>query len=128
MSFFDYVTLSLGWSINNGLWNIISMSGIFILPYIFKMISIIIDVRDKGALKGEHADIIVTRLEQYIYISIVVIFFVCYPSISLDIRVLHYEHNGYSAVIDSGKITQQKSNCSYSEISPDSSSFKKHNI
>lgn len=128
MSFFDYVTLSLGWSINNGLWNIISMSGIFILPYIFKMISIIIDVRDKGALKGEHANIIVTRLEQYIYISIVVIFFVCYPSISLDIRVLHYEHNGYSAVIDSGKIVQQKSNCSYSEISPDSSSFKKHNI
>lgn len=128
MSFFDYVTLSLGWLINNGLWNIISNSGIFILPFIFKMISILIDIREEDGLKGKHANVIITRLETYTYVSMVVIFFACYPSISLDIRVLHYEHNGYSAVIDKGKIIQQEMKCSYAEISPASSSFKKNNI
>ncbi|MWP61588.1 conjugal transfer protein TraG N-terminal domain-containing protein [Gilliamella sp. Pas-s25] len=128
MSFFDYVTLSLAWLINNGIWNIISTSGIFILPFIFKMFSILINVREDGELKGKHANVIVTRLETYVYISMVVIFFACYPSIPLDIRVLHYEHNGYSAVIDKGKITRQKMECSYAEISPESSSFKKNNI
>ncbi|MCX8578694.1 conjugal transfer protein TraG N-terminal domain-containing protein [Gilliamella sp. B2776] len=128
MSFFDYVTLSLAWLINNGIWNIISTSGIFILPFIFKMLSILMKIREDGELKGKHANVIVTRLETYVYISMVVIFFACYPSIPLDIRVLHYEHSGYSAVIDEGKITQQKMNCSYAEISPENSSFKHNNI
>ena len=129
MSFFDYVTLSLGWLINNGIWNIISTSGLFILPFIFKIFSIFLDIRDAGEeLKGKHANVIVTRLETYIYISMVVIFFACYPSISLDIRVLHYEHSGYSAVIDKGHVTKQNMNCTYSEISPASSSFAKNNV
>ncbi|NUF49576.1 conjugal transfer protein TraG N-terminal domain-containing protein [Gilliamella sp. ESL0250] len=128
MSFFDYVTLSLAWLVNNGIWSIISSSGLFIVPFIFKMFSITINVMEDGELKGKHANFILTRLETYIYISMVVIFFACYPSIPLDIRVLHYEHSGFSAVIDEGKITRQKMECSYAEISPESSSFKKNSI
>ena len=128
MSFFDYVTLSLAWLVNNGIWNIISSSGLFIAPFIFKMCSTTINVMEDGELKGNHANVILTRLETYIYISMVVIFFACYPSIPLDIRVLHYEHNGFSAAIDNGKITRQKMECSYAEISPESSSFKKNSI
>ncbi|MCO6550702.1 conjugal transfer protein TraG N-terminal domain-containing protein [Gilliamella sp.] len=128
MSFFDYVTLSLAWLVNNGIWSIISSSGLFIVPFIFKMLSITINVMEDGELKGKHANVILTRLETYIYISMVVIFFACYPSIPLDIRVLHYEHSGFSAAIDNGKITRQKMECSYAEISPESSSFKKNSI
>jgi hypothetical protein len=128
MSFFDYVTLSLAWLVNNGIWSIISSSGLFIVPFIFKMFSIVIEVREDDELKGKHASVIITRLESYIYISMVVIFFACYPSIPLDVRVLHYEHNGFSAAIDNGKITRQKMECSYAEISPESSSFKKNSI
>jgi len=72
MSFFDYVTLSLGWLINNGLWNIIATSGIFILPFIFKLVAIFLKVREQGAFEGNHAPMIVSRLEDYIYISMVV--------------------------------------------------------
>lgn len=118
MSFFDYVTLSLGWLINNGLWNVIATSGIFILPFIFKIVAIFIKVREQGAFEGNHAPMIISRLEDYIYISMVVIFFACYPALPLDIRVLHYEQGEYSSTIDNRKIVKQRSNCSYSEISP----------
>lgn len=121
MSFFDYVTLSLGWLINNGLWNVIATSGIFILPFIFKIVSIFLKVREQGAFEGNHAPMILSRLEDYIYVSMVVIFFACYPSLPLDVRVLHYESDGYTSMISDGKIVKQASSCSYAEISPSDS-------
>jgi len=128
MSFFDYVTLSLGWLINNGLWNIIATSGIFILPFIFKLVAIFLKVREQGAFEGNHAPMIVSRLEDYIYISMVVIFFACYPSIPLDVRVLHYEQDGYTSMVDEGKIVRQSTSCSYAEVSPSNSKLQQAHV
>ncbi|WP_392563177.1 conjugal transfer protein TraG N-terminal domain-containing protein [Orbus sturtevantii] len=128
MSFFDYVTLSLGWLINNGIWNIIATSGIFILPFVFKLVAILIKVREKGAFEGNHAPMIVSRLEDYIYISMVVIFFACYPSIILDVRVLHYEQGAYSSRVDEGKIVAQSTSCSYAEVSPSNSKLQQAHV
>lgn len=128
MSFFDYVTLSLGWLINNGLWNVIATSGIFILPFIFKIVSIFLKVREQGAFEGNHAPMILSRLEDYIYISMVVIFFACYPSLPLDVRVLHYEQGSYSSMIDEGKIVRQNTTCSYAEVSPSNSKLQQAHV
>ncbi|OCG64115.1 hypothetical protein A9G48_04110 [Gilliamella sp. wkB18] len=128
MSFFDYVTLSLGWLINNGLWNVISTSGIVILPFIFKIVGIFIKVREQGTFEGNHAPMIISRLEDYIYISMVVIFFVCYPSLPFDVRVLHYENSGYSSVVEQGKIVKQSTSCSYAEVSPKDSKFQQAKV
>ncbi|MCT6866447.1 MAG: conjugal transfer protein TraG N-terminal domain-containing protein [Gilliamella apicola] len=125
-NFFDYVTLSLAWYINNGIWNVISSTGIFILPFIFKIYSIFISVRKEGSFDGDHAPTIINQLETYIFISILVIFFACYPSIPLQLKIMHFEQTHFSLVINGGKWVKRNPQCTYNEVSPRDSQFNSH--
>ena len=39
-SYFEYFLTLLGWVINNGLWNVLLSTGLFVLPLAFKVVGI----------------------------------------------------------------------------------------
>ena len=47
-SYLEYFLTLLGWVINNGLWNVLLGTGLFVLPLAFKVVGIWLKVREQG--------------------------------------------------------------------------------
>lgn len=113
MNYFDYVTLNIGWLINNTLWYIIATSGIVTIPFILKIFSIFIKAREQGVDEGNQGILIINWLEVYVYLSILVIFSTCIPILSPDFKIMQYK--------------QSDSTCSYEEALISDSKFQSIN-
>ncbi len=51
-SYLEYFLTLLGWVINNGLWNVLLSTGLFVLPLAFKVVGIWLKVREEGRMKA----------------------------------------------------------------------------
>lgn len=51
-SYLEYFLTLLGWVINNGLWNVLLSTGLFVLPLAFKVVGVWLRVREEGEDEG----------------------------------------------------------------------------
>lgn len=90
-SYLEYVLLLLGWILNNGIWAIITSTGIFAIPIAFKLIGIWLKVREEGDDEGNKGALAVPRMEHAIYMSFLVILFCGIPVMPIDLNTISFD-------------------------------------
>lgn len=109
-SYFEYVLTLLGWLVNNGVWQILSATGLFALPLLVKLIALWLKARGQGADEGNVARLLVTWMEHSLYSALLVIFFAGVPFLSIDINTITYD-------------SQRTRQCGYSVVQPGDSGY-----
>jgi len=70
-SYLEYFLTLLGWVINNGLWNVLLGTGLFVLPLAFKVVGIWLKVREEGEDEGNKGMLSLPRIENALYAGFV---------------------------------------------------------
>ncbi|EOS93050.1 hypothetical protein ETR_21127, partial [Erwinia tracheiphila PSU-1] len=78
-SFLEYFLVLFGWVMNNAMWSILSSTGLFALPLVFKVLGVWLKVREEGADEGNKGILALPRIEHAIYVSFLVMLFCCIP-------------------------------------------------
>ena len=89
-SYLEYFLTLIGWVINNGLWNILLSSGLFVAPLIFKIVGIWLRVREEGEDEGNKGMLSLPRIENTLYGAFFVIITCCVPLVNVSLDTLHY--------------------------------------
>ncbi|MDI7245840.1 conjugal transfer protein TraG, partial [Providencia rettgeri] len=62
-SYLEYFLTLLAWVVNNGLWSVLTSTGLFALPLAFKVIGIWLKVREEGEDEGNKGSLAIVRIE-----------------------------------------------------------------
>ena len=73
-----YLTL-VAWVVNNGIWNILVASGVFALPFVAIVIQEWLKARSEGADEDNKGVLSSMRIENRVWVAIVVIMFAGHP-------------------------------------------------
>ncbi|WP_139760740.1 conjugal transfer protein TraG N-terminal domain-containing protein, partial [Salmonella enterica] len=90
-SILEYILVFFGWMLNNAMWDILSSTGLYLLPLFFKGMGIWLKVREEGFDEGNKGMLSLPRLENSIYVSFLVICFCCTPMFPVDISTMKYD-------------------------------------
>ncbi|HEY2454496.1 MAG TPA: conjugal transfer protein TraG N-terminal domain-containing protein [Scandinavium sp.] len=90
-SYLEYFLVLFGWMMNNAMWGILSSSGLFALPLIFKIMGVWLKIREEGADEGNKGVLAMPRIEHTIYVSFLVMLFCCFPLLPVDISTLKFD-------------------------------------
>ncbi|MBP2170706.1 uncharacterized membrane protein (DUF485 family) [Erwinia toletana] len=90
-SYLEYFLTLLGWLVNNGIWAIISSTGLFAFPLLLRLISLWLKVRAQGIDEGNKGSLSLLWMENHIYTSLVVILFTCIPFLNIDLNTIKFD-------------------------------------
>lgn len=85
-----YLTLA-AWIVHNGIWAIVVTSGVIALPFLAIIIGEWLNVRTEGADEGNKGVLSSQRIENRIWVAIVVIMFACVPTIDVDLATIQFD-------------------------------------
>ncbi|MED8913229.1 conjugal transfer protein TraG N-terminal domain-containing protein [Escherichia coli] len=116
-SYLEYFLTLLAWVVNNGLWSVLTSTGLFALPLAFKVLGIWLKVREEGEDEGNKGSLAIVRIENALYGAFVVILFCCVLLMEVSVSTLQFdtsraktcgswtpvkpEESGYSGVVSS---------------------------
>ena len=90
----DYVSYYLtlvGWIINDGIWNVLVASGAIALPFITIVLQEWLRARSEGAYEGNKGVLSSIRIENRVWVAIVVILFAGMPMIPIDLSTIQFD-------------------------------------
>lgn len=90
-SYLEFFLVFLGWLINNALWAIITTTGLFALPLVFKVVGIWLKARNEGDDEGNKGALALPRIEQVLYVAFVVMLFCAMPFKDVDLTVMKFD-------------------------------------
>jgi len=90
-SILEYVLVFFGWLLNNTMWDILSSTGLYLLPLLFKGLGIWLKTREEGFDEGNKGMLSLPRLENSIYLSFLVICFCCTPMFPVNISTMKFD-------------------------------------
>jgi TraG-like protein, N-terminal region len=85
-----YLTL-VGWIINDGIWNILIASGAVALPFIAIVLQEWLRARSEGAYEGNKGVLSSIRIENRVWVAIVVIAFAGMPMIPINLSTIQFD-------------------------------------
>ena len=77
--YLEYYLTLVAWIINNGIWNVLVASGIFALPFLAIVVQEWLKARSEGADEGNKGVLSSMRIENRVWVAIVVILFAGIP-------------------------------------------------
>jgi len=89
--YLEYYLTLVGWIINNGIWDMISDTGLFALPFIIIVAREWIKVRGEGADEGNKGVLSLARIETQLYVGYVVVSLCAVPAISVGFDTLQFD-------------------------------------
>lgn len=89
--YLEYYLTLVGWVVHNGLWNVLVASGVFALPFLAIIIQEWIKARNEGADEGNKGALSAIRIENRVWVAIVVILFAGIPFIDVDVSRIQYD-------------------------------------
>jgi len=89
--YLEYYLTLVAWVINNGIWNILAASGIFAIPFIAIIMQEWLKARGEGVDEGNKGALSAIRIENRVWVAIVVLLFAGVPMIDIDISSLKYD-------------------------------------
>ena len=92
-SYLELVLVFTGWLMNNALWNIITATGLFTLPLIFRLAGIWLTLRESGDDEEAKGFSALARTEHVLYVSFVVMLFCAVPVWSTDISAMYFDRS-----------------------------------
>lgn len=90
-SYLEYFLTLLGWLVNNGLWDVLVSTGLFVLPLVFKVVGIWLKVREEGEDEGNKGMLSLPRIENALYGAFFVMIACCVPLIQVSLTTLEFD-------------------------------------
>lgn len=81
----------MGWIVQNGIWNILVASGAFALPFVAIVIQEWLRARGEGADEGNKGVLSAARIENRVWVAVVVILFAGIPFIDVDLQTIQFD-------------------------------------
>ncbi|NNA97456.1 conjugal transfer protein TraG N-terminal domain-containing protein [Pseudomonas gessardii] len=91
--YLEYYLTLVGWIINNGIWDMISDTGLFALPFCIIVIREWLKVRGEGADEGNKGVLSLARIETNIYVGYVVVAFFAVPAVNVSFDTLAFDQS-----------------------------------
>ncbi len=89
--YLEYYLTLVGWVINNGIWNILVASGVFALPFVAIVIHEWLRARAEGADEGNKGVLSSMRIENRVWVAIMVMMFAGIPFIPVDLSTIRFD-------------------------------------
>ena len=89
--YFSYYVTLVGWIINDGIWNILVASGVVALPFIAIVLQEWLRARTEGADEGNKGVLSSLRIENRVWVAIVVILFAGMPMIPISLATIQFD-------------------------------------
>lgn len=84
-SYLEFYLSLLAWIINNGIWNILSDTGLFAAPFGAIILQEWLSARQQGADEGNKGLLSVPRIENRLWLAYIVVLFGCMPILPLNL-------------------------------------------
>ncbi|AOK17102.1 conjugal transfer protein TraG [Burkholderia cepacia] len=89
--YLEYYLTLVGWLVHNGIWNVLVTSGVFALPFAAIVIQEWLRARGEGADEGNKGVLSALRIENRVYVAIVVIVFAGIPFVPVNLNTLQFD-------------------------------------
>ncbi|UTW12350.1 conjugal transfer protein TraG N-terminal domain-containing protein [Marinobacterium rhizophilum] len=89
--YLEYYLTLLGWIVHNGIWSVLVASGVFALPFLAIILQEWLKARSEGADEGNKGVLSAMRIENRVWVAIVVILFAGIPFIDVDLNTLRFD-------------------------------------
>lgn len=89
--YLEYYLTLVGWIIHNGIWDVLVASGIFALPFLAIVVQEWLKARTEGADEGNKGVLSSMRIENRVWVAIVVILFTGIPFIPVDLSTIQFD-------------------------------------
>jgi len=91
--YLEYYLTLVGWLINNGIWNMISDSGLYAVPFCVIVVKEWLRVRGEGADEGNKGVLSLARIETSIYVGYVVVALAGIPVVNVSFGTLQFDQS-----------------------------------
>ncbi|MDH4564494.1 MULTISPECIES: conjugal transfer protein TraG N-terminal domain-containing protein [unclassified Pseudomonas] len=91
--YLEYYLTLVSWIVHNGIWSILVASGVFAIPFLAIILQEWLRSRAEGADEGNKGALSASRIENRIFVAIVVIMFAGIPFIDVDFTTLHFDRS-----------------------------------
>lgn len=91
--YLEYYLTLLGWIVNNGIWNVLVASGLVALPFIAIVLQEWLRSRVEGADEGNKGVLSSLRVENRVWVAIVVIMFAGIPFIPVTLDTIQFDRS-----------------------------------
>jgi hypothetical protein len=89
--YLEYYLTLVGWIVNNGIWELLVASGVFALPFLAIILQEWLRARSEGADEGNKGVLSSLRIENRVWVAIVVIMFAGIPFFEVDLNTIEYD-------------------------------------
>ena len=89
--YLEYYLTLLGWIINNGIWNMISDTGLFAVPFVAIVMREWLKVRGEGADEGNKGVLSLARIETHIYVGYIVVALAGIPVVNVSFDTIEFD-------------------------------------
>ncbi|GKW31827.1 conjugal transfer protein TraG [Pectobacterium carotovorum subsp. carotovorum] len=89
--YLEYYLTLVAWIVHNGIWAVVVTSGVIALPFTAIILGEWLNVRTEGADEGNKGTLSSQRIENRIWLAIMVILFACTPAIDVDLSTIRFD-------------------------------------
>lgn len=89
--YLEYYLTLVGWVVHNGIWAVLVASGVFALPFVAIVVQEWIKARAEGADEGNKGVLSSMRIENRVWVAIVVVMFAGIPFIDVDLNMIRLD-------------------------------------
>jgi hypothetical protein len=89
--YLEYYLTLVSWIVHNGIWAVLIASGAFAIPFLAIVLQEWLKARTEGADEGNKGALSAVRIENRIFVAIVVILFAGMPFIDVDFNTLQFD-------------------------------------
>ena len=91
--YLEYYLTLVGWIVNNGIWELLVASGVFALPFLAIILQEWLRARSEGADEGNKGVLSSLRIENRVWVAIVVIMFAGIPFFQIDLNTIEWSQH-----------------------------------
>lgn len=89
--YLEYYLTLVSWIVHNGIWAVLVSSGVFALPFVAIIVQEWLKARADGADEGNKGMLSAARIENRVFVAIVVVMFAGIPFIDVDLNTIKYD-------------------------------------
>lgn len=89
--YLEYYLTLVSWIVHNGIWAVLVSSGVFAIPFLAIILQEWLKARAEGADEGNKGVLSAVRIENRVYVAIVVVMFAGIPFIDVDLNTIKYD-------------------------------------
>ncbi|MFB9037044.1 conjugal transfer protein TraG N-terminal domain-containing protein [Xanthomonas arboricola] len=89
--YLEYYLTLVGWIVNNGIWAVLVSSGVFAIPFLAIIVQEWLKAKAEGADEGNKGVLSSLRIENRVWVAIVVVMFAGIPFIDVDLNTIQYD-------------------------------------